>query len=239
VTRVLPAGDAALVVELGDTIDAAVNARVLALDAAVARAAIPGIVETVPTYRSLLVHYDPLRVSAAELTARLRALEADAGVTPAPARAWVLPVVYGGAFGEDLEAVARAAGLAPHEVVRRHAAVAYRVYMLGFLPGFAYIGPLDAALHTPRRGDPRPRVPAGSVGIGGEQTGVFSVEAPSGWHLLGRTPERLYDPRRPEPFLLAAGDTVRFEAVGPDAWPDLAARVEAGELVARRDEAAA
>jgi KipI family sensor histidine kinase inhibitor len=231
--RFLPAGDAGLVVELGDVIDDAVNGRVLALDAALARAAVPGIAETVPTYRSLLVLYDPVALDPDDLTARLsRMLDGIAGEDQAPpGRLWTLPVVYGGAFGEDLGAVAEAAGLSEDQVVDRHARTTYRVHMIGFQPGFAYLGGLDPVLHLPRRSDPRSRVPAGSIAIGGIQTAVFSVETPSGWQLLGRTPVRAFDPRRPEPFLLAAGDRVRFRPVPASSWADLDARAAAGEAL--------
>lgn len=235
--RFLPAGDTALVVELGDAIDEQVNGRVMALDAAIADAGIPGIEETVPTYRSLLVIYEPDAIGHPELVHRLSALlEAlPAAVQAPPGRRWTLPVVYGGAFGEDLGFVAAAHGLTEDEVIARHAEAEYRVHMIGFQPGFAYLGGLDPALHTPRRGDPRAGVPAGSIAVGGRQTAVYSVEAPSGWHLLGRTPVQVFDLRRAEPFLLAPGDRVRFRPLPADAWDSLTQRVAAGEVLAEME----
>jgi KipI family sensor histidine kinase inhibitor len=235
--RFLPAGDAALVVELGDAIDDRVNERVMTLDRSIARAGIPGVEETVPTYRSLLVIYEPEAIGWAELVERLSALLVDDGVPAAAAsalagRRWILPVVYGGGFGEDLAFVAASHGLSQAQVVERHAGAEYRVHMIGFQPGFAYLGGLDPVLHTPRRADPRAKVPAGSVAIGGAQTAVYSVEAPSGWQLLGRTPVRVFDLSRPEPFLLAPGDRVRFRPVPADAWDALVRRAEEGEAVA-------
>jgi 5-oxoprolinase (ATP-hydrolysing) subunit B len=232
--RFLPAGDAALVVELGDAIDEDVHNRVGALAAMVARAGIPGIEETVPTYRSLLVLYAPETIDLLELVRHLTALlAAMPAAIPAPAkRHWTLPVVYGGVFGEDLGLLATTHGLSQDEVVARHVGAEYRVYMIGFQPGFAYLGGLDPSLHTPRRTEPRPKVPAGSIAIGGVQTAVYSVEAPSGWHLLGRTPVRVFDLRRAEPFLLAAGDRVRFRPVSAAAWESLTRRAEQGEILA-------
>lgn len=235
--RFLPAGDTALVVELGDAIDDRVNARVMMLDRSVAQAGIPGVEETVPTYRSLLVLYEPEVIGWAELVRRLSALVDDLPAeASAPAeRRWTLPVVYGGAFGEDLAFVAESHGLSEAQVIERHAEAEYRVHMIGFQPGFAYLGGLDPALHTPRRADPRAKVPAGTIAIGGAQTAVYSVEAPSGWHLLGRTPVRVFDLRRAEPFLLAPGDRVRFQPVPADAWEGLVRRAEAGETVAEAE----
>jgi 5-oxoprolinase (ATP-hydrolysing) subunit B len=233
VPRFLPAGDSALTVELGDAIDPEINARVLALDAAVTAAALPGIIETVPTYRSLTIHYDPGALSFEALTDRIRALETDPGAGVGTGRLWRVPVCYGGRFGIDLDEVAARHGLAPEDVIARHSAARYRVYMIGFAPGFAYLGGLDEGLHTPRRTDPRERTPSGSVSIGGMQAAISSVEAPSGWHLLGRTPARTFDLSRAEPFLLSVGDSVRFEPVAHDAWESLVRRAEAGEPVAR------
>jgi KipI family sensor histidine kinase inhibitor len=229
--RVLPCGDTALAVEFGEAIDPAVNACVLALDARVAQG-IPGVVETVPTYRSLLVHYDPVVTDFDTLGATLSALSADLPDTPAEGRLWRIPVVYGGAFGVDLEAVSARHGLAPADLIARHAAPIYRVYMIGFVPGFAYLGGLDPSLATPRRDVPRTRTPAGSISIGGAQAAVASIEAPSGWHLLGRTPVRSFMPDREPPFILNAGDRVTFEPVPAERWDALDRAAAAGNLIA-------
>jgi len=229
--RVLPCGDTALAVEFGDAVDPVVNARVLALDARVAQG-VPGVVETVPTYRSLLVHYDPAVTDFDTLRATLSALSADLPDTPAEGRLWRIPVVYGGAFGVDLEAVAARHGLAPAELVARHAAPIYRVYMIGFVPGFAYLGGLDPSLATPRRDVPRAKTPAGSISIGGVQAAVASIEAPSGWHLLGRTPVRTFMPDREPPFILNAGDRVAFTPIPVDRWDALDRAAAAGDVIA-------
>ena len=230
--RMLQAGDQALVVEFGDAIDAALNRLVQALDRRVAEARIDGVIETVPTYRSLMIVYDPLRIGSAALRKRLARLVPKKAEPDVPARRWTLPVAYGGEHGLDLEPVSRAHGLTTDEVIALHSGAEYRVYMIGFAPGLAYLGGLPEPLHTPRRNSPRLKVPAGSVSIGGIQAAVFSVEIPSGWHLLGRTPERLFDLRRAQPFLLGAGDCVRFRPIANEEYARLAARVERGETVA-------
>ena len=225
----LQAGDQALVVEFGDAIDAHLNRLVQALDRRVAEASIRGVIECVPTYRSLMIVYDPLRIQSAALRRRIARLVPKSAEAEAPARRWTIPVAYGGAHGLDLEEVARAHGLTRDEVIALHSGAEYRVYMIGFSPGLAYLGGLPEALHTPRRTSPRLRVPAGSVSIGGVQAAVFSVEIPSGWHLLGRTPERMFDLRRAQPFLLGAGDRVRFRPIPAAEYDRLAAP---GEQVA-------
>ncbi|MBM6592454.1 5-oxoprolinase subunit PxpB [Microvirga pudoricolor] len=232
--RILPCGDAAVSVEFGDAIDPGLNARVLALDEALRRAAPKGVVETVPTYRSLLVHFDPLATDHDALTAFLEEQARSVAPLESTGRRWRVPVVYGGAFGEDLDDLAGAHGLTAAEVIERHAGAVYRIYMIGFLPGFAYLGGLDPALATPRRTQPRARIPAGSVAIGGAQTAISSIEGPSGWHLLGRTPVRSYDPGREPAFLLAAGDEVVFEPVDPSRWDDFERAAQAGQPVAEQ-----
>lgn len=230
--RLLPCGDTAFTIEFGTRIDARASAQVLALDTALAARDWPGLLETVPTYRSLTVHLDPTRIDPAELGRAVLALAADA---PAPApsrRLWQVPVVYGGPFGIDLEAVAAHHGLAPEAVIERHSAPEYRVAMIGFLPGYAYLEGLDPGLALSRRASPRPVTPAGTVSIGGPQALVASIAAPSGWHLLGRTPERTFAPGRAPVFLLRPGDRVRFVPTAPERWDALAAAAEAGEPVA-------
>jgi KipI family sensor histidine kinase inhibitor len=225
--RFLPQGEGGLVVELGEGIDGAVNARVHALARAV-RSALGGrIAEVVPSYRSLLVLFDPLGVARGELEREVARLAGEGGAGAADdgarSRLVELPVLYGGAHGPDLAEVAAHAGLAPDEVVRRHAAPEYRVHLLGFTPGFPYLGGLDPRLATPRLATPRAEVPAGSVAIGGAQTGVYPVASPGGWRIVGRTPLRLFDPSRAEPFLLAPGDRVRFAPVDAAAFQRLVA----------------
>jgi 5-oxoprolinase (ATP-hydrolysing) subunit B len=230
--RVLPNGDAALTIEFGRDIDPTINARVLALDARVGAGTVAGVVETVPTYRSLLVHYDPLATDFDAVSAALIELAADLPAVPAAGRLWRIPVVYGGAFGIDLEATAARHGLTSEELIRRHAAPVYRVYMTGFLPGFAYLGGLDPTIATPRRESPRAAAPAGTISIGGIQALVASIEAPTGWHLLGRTPMRNFMPDRDPVFILAAGDRVAFEPVPASEWDALDRAAARGETVA-------
>jgi len=212
--KCLVSGDRALVVEYGDTIDEATNRRVRALAAALSGRQARGILEVVPTYRSLLIHYDPLRLAPAELEAA--ALEADAHlgeVTLPEPRIIEIPTVYGGKYGPDLEAVAQETGLTADEVVRLHHGRDYLVYMMGFMAGFPYLGGLSPRIAVPRLASPRTKVPAGSVGIALEQTGIYPTESPGGWRLIGWTPVRIFDAEQDPPVLFEAGDYVRFVPV--------------------------
>lgn len=233
----LPCGDGALVLEFGTSIDAGINVRVIAQAAAVEAAAIPGVSEIVPSYRSLLIRYDPEIVRGRALEKRLADLACQDGATGAPARRWTIPVVYGGEAGQDLEEIAAMKGLSPEELIALHAGSEYRVFMIGFAPGFAYLGGLPEILHTPRLKVPRQYVPAGSIGIGGQQGSVNSVAGPSGWRFIGWTPVRAFDPARKIPFLLRAGDRVRFAPIGREEAEPLAARAAAGETVIEAEDA--
>ena len=216
--RFLSVGDRALAIEFGDAIDRGLSRQVLRLDHAIRADPPTGIIETVPTFRSLMVHYDPLATSRADLEAAMtRLLGADRDPGNA-GRLWRIPVCYEGQFAPDLAEVAQQTGLAAADIVALHSAVRYHVYMLGFLPGFPYMGDLPAELALPRRADPRVRVPAGSIAIATTLTAIYPYESPGGWHLIGATPIRFFDPSREPPSLLAAGDAVRFEAIGPDAF---------------------
>jgi KipI family sensor histidine kinase inhibitor len=232
--------DCGLVVEFGDTIDEATNARVLRLDAALTEARLDGVRETVPTYRSLLILFDPLRLRRRALRdAVLQALpNLNADGPSSSMRRWRIPVLYGGASGEDLETVAALHGLTTDEVVDLHAGADYRVYMIGFMPGFAYLGGLPEAIHTGRRTNPRQKTPPRSISIGGRQAAVSPpIEVPSGWHLLGQTPVRVYDPRRTgQPFLLKSGDRVCFERIGQTEYDRLCRAAENGEIIAGLEE---
>lgn len=230
--KFLPCGDTAVTVEFGTEIDDAVNALCLAFDQALADAAIPGVVETLPTYRSVLVQVDPLTIDMAGFEARV--LEVLAGLEQAAAtpKRWRIPVVYGGEFGIDLEDVAAKHGITANEVIRRHSERIYRVTMLGFLPGYCYLSGADPSIALPRRIDPRLKTPAGTVSIGGVQALFASVEAPSGWHLLGRTPVRNFMPDRDPVFLVGAGEEVVFQPIEASRWDALDAQAAAGEPVA-------
>lgn len=230
--RILAQGEAGIVVELGDAIDPGLNARVRRLARELADRLRGRVLEVVPTYRSLLVVHDPLREPRPGLVRDIEGLARAVGEAPADdlERVVRIPVCYGGAHGPDLEAVAAHAGLPPAEVVSLHAAPVYRVYMLGFLPGFPYLGGLDRRIACPRLDSPRTRIPPGSVGIGGEQTGIYPVESPGGWRLLGRTPLRLFDPAAQRPFLLGAGDGIRFVPIDEAAFAELSGKAAAGGL---------
>jgi len=212
--RFLSAGDRALVVEFGDRVDRALNVLVLRLDAAIRAEGLAGIVETVPSFRSLMVHYDPLLTSRARLQAAIEPLLGSGLGAAGEARLWHIPVCYEGAFAPDLAEVAERTGLAPAQVVELHSSPRYHVYMLGFLPGFPYLGDVPARLALPRRADPRLRVPAGSVSIATNLSAIYPVESPGGWHLIGTTPIRLVDLARPRPALLTPGDAIVFEPIG-------------------------
>jgi KipI family sensor histidine kinase inhibitor len=228
--HILPCGDAAVSVEFSRDIHPAVNARVLALDARVS--GMSGVIETVPSYRSLLVHYDPSTVDFPTLKAALLDLSADLPETARERRLWRIPAVYGGEFGVDLEETAGRHGLTPTDLIHRHSAPVYLVYMIGFLPGFAYLGGLDPSIATPRRENPRPLAPGGTLAIGGVQALIASIAAPSGWHLLGRTPMRNFMLERDPVFILQPGDRVVFVPTRADQWDALDRAAEAGDLVA-------
>jgi KipI family sensor histidine kinase inhibitor len=211
-----PLGERMLLQRLGESVSGETSARVHVLAAALRRAALPGTGEVVPGFASLALHYDPAAWAGPPAPWRRCAEAAAAALAHAPAGADAqgacieVPVHYGGADGPDLAFVARHAGLSAQEVVRRHARATYQVALLGFAPGFPYLLGLDPSLATPRRTTPRLRVPAGSVAIGGAQAGIYPAELPGGWHLIGRTPLRLFDPAREPPCLLGVGDRVRF-----------------------------
>jgi len=223
--RVRDAGDAGLLLQLGSTIDTAINARALAVAAAFRQRAFAGVRDLVSTYHSVAVYFDP---ATADRDALASALEEMATTAPVYDGGGLIevPVTYGGEHGPDLETVAEYAGLSPRAVIDRHAGREYRVFMLGFMPGFPYMGPVDAAIAAPRKATPRLRVAEGSVGIAGAQTGIYPCASPGGWQIVGHTPMRLFDSMRRQPATFAAGDRVRFvESSGDD--PPPGARPEA------------
>ena len=230
--RILPSGDSAITVEFSRNIDDAANQRVLALDRILRREPVPGVTETVPTYRSLLVHYDPVQIDFDTLTGKLVTL-ARLPVPPVTKmRRWRIPVAYGGEHGIDLEDVAKTLKTTPDDIVARHVAGDYRVAMIGFSPGWSYLSGLEDSLHMPRRQDPRLLTPAGTISIGGVQTGVQCLAGPSGWHLLGRTAVRTYQLHRDPIFLLEPGDAVTFSAVDAKTFAEQDRAAAAGEIVA-------
>ena len=230
--RILPSGDAAITVEFSRTIEAEANRRVLALDKLVAGAAVAGVTETVPTYRSLLVHYDPLQTGFEALGEKLTELALKPLPEAAATRRWRIPVAYGGENGIDLEDIAKALAITPDEVVARHVAGDYKVAMIGFTPGWSYLSGLPASMELSRRQNPRLLTPAGTISIGGIQTGVQCLAGPSGWHLLGRTAVRTYQLARDPIFLLEPGDAITFAAVDEKTFAEQDRAAEAGETVA-------
>jgi KipI family sensor histidine kinase inhibitor len=233
---ILPAGDQALVVEFSNAVDPAENARVIGLDKELARHPIAGVLETAPTYRSLVVSYDPELIRGADLGAML--VERSRGVSheTATPRLWHVPVLYGHKAGLDLEIMAEMKGLTTDEIIAVHSGATYRVYMIGFTPGYAYLGGLPDILHTPRLKIPRQLTAAGGIAVGGMQACVSSVASPSGWRFLGRTPLRSFDPGRETPFVFQAGDNIRFHAIGKAEAERLDRLTENGEICAELEE---
>ncbi len=227
--RYLPAGDKALSVELGDAISPEINRRVREFFSAIEKRGIPGVMDLVPTYRSVLVYYDPLSLAYSELEERLRDLEEHLEETSVEApKVMELPTVYGGEYGPDLKHVVEHTGLVAEEVVRIHTGTDYLVYMMGFTPGFTYLGGMSDRIATPRLQTPRTAIPAGSVGIAEKQTGIYPIESPGGWQLIGRTPVRIFDPQRQPPVVVDAGDYVRFVAVTEAEYLDIQRQVQDG-----------
>ena len=209
--RINPLGDSSVLVQLGDEIDFTINQRVHTLANLIDSSALDGIIETVPAYATLLVHYDPLNLSYAQvknyLRARITQVEKSDFRKP---RQVEVPVRYGGEYGPDLDFVASHCGLPVEDVIRIHAERIYTIFMMGFTPGFPYMGKLDDAIITPRLPTPRTRVPAGTVAIAGSQTGIYSIDSPGGWQLIGWTPLKLFVPESDSPFLFSPGDEVKF-----------------------------
>ncbi len=230
--RIKPSGDRAIIVEFGDTIDPALVEQVRHLDHQIASAlgsdphgGLKGVLETVPTFRSLAIVFDPLVTTPDAVADAIASLPAsDATSSVREYRCWNLPVIYGGEHGPDLEAVAQAANITPQQVIARHTNTPVSVYLLGFMPGFAFMGDTDTRLHLPRRTEPRVRVPAGSVGLALTLTAIYPWQSPGGWHLIGHSPVPLFDPDRKPAALLAPGDRVRFRAVQADEHQDLVAQ---------------
>lgn len=215
---IVPLGDSALLVQFGEEIDLAVNRSVHMLASLLDASPLEGLIETVPAYGTLLVHYDPLVLSDRQLREWLRGkLEQVEEATATKPRQILVPVQYGGEYGVDLDFVAEYHRLSIEEVIRIHSESTYTVYMMGFTPGFPYMGKLDDAIRTPRLETPRTRVPAGTVAIAGSQTGIYPIDSPGGWRLIGYTPLRLFDPEADFPFLFSPADEVRFVVENYDA----------------------
>ncbi len=232
--EILRSGDCALVAEFGKEIDEHTNALVHALDRAVRDKGIFGVRECVPTFRSLTVLFDPMLISGDRLEKKLlRLCKTLSAETQTQKTVVEVPVLYN---GEDLQDVADYAKLSVEEVVRLHAGRDYRIYMLGFLPGFVYLGGMDERIFCPRLTTPRTRIHAGAVGIGGEQTGIYPLPSPGGWRLIGTTPVRPYDAARTPPVLFSAGEYIRFVPIDEPAFDEIQKQVDAGVYVCRRTE---
>jgi inhibitor of KinA len=245
--HIVPAGDAMFLIEWPSRIDPDVNERAIALASRLRQAALPGVLDIVPAYRSVGVFFDPLRSNVEELLSRLRHTAGLDRSAAAPAEHQAsdrieggevsddrpihrVPVCYGGDYGPDLDALAASAELHPVDAIAAHASRVYRVYMLGFMPGFAYMAQVDARIAWPRRATPRVKVPAGSVGIAGQQTGIYPLDSPGGWNIIGRTPLRPFDLRRGptvDAFAFQPGDRVQFHAIDEAEYARLAAAARA------------
>ncbi len=232
--RFLMTGDTSVLVEFGNEISTEINARIRAFNIALEKRGLPGIVETVPTYRSLTVHYRPEIIRFEKLREALKELlgSLDAVEIP-PASVVEIPVLYGGDMGPDIGFVAEHNNKTIEEVIKIHSAPEYLIYMLGFTPGFPYMGGMSAEIATPRLTSPRVKIPGGSVGIAGSQTGVYPIDSPGGWQLIGRTPLKLYDAQRQKPILLQAGQYVKYRPITQAEFDDIAAQVEKGGYVAK------
>ncbi len=232
--RFLMTGDTSVLVEFGNEISTEINGRIRAFNIALEKKGVPGIVETVPTYRSLTVHYRPEVIRHEQLCETLKGLLGNLNkVEIPPASVVEIPVLYGGEMGPDIGFVAEHNHKTVEDVIRIHSEPEYLIYMLGFTPGFPYMGGMSAEIATPRLTSPRVKIPGGSVGIAGSQTGVYPIDSPGGWQLIGRTPLKLYDAQRETPILLQAGQYVKYRAVDQAEFDDIAAQVADGSYVVK------
>lgn len=221
--RFLLAGDRGLVVELGAAIDPEINRKVREISVSLEETPIVGVTEVIPTYRSVLICYDPVRINPERLRKEIldRERSLDKLEIPPP-ETTEIPVAYGDEFGPDMEFVAQHNRLSPEEVIQIHSSGTYLIYMIGFTPGFPFLGGLSEKLFTPRLENPRQLVPAGSVAIANNQTGIYSLDSPGGWRLIGRTPIKVYDPTRSPPIILKAGNYLRFKRISRDEFQEIA-----------------
>ncbi len=232
--RLLPAGDKAISVEFGNAIDPVINQRIRAFTIALSQREIKGIVELVPSYRSVMVHYLPEEILYPQLAQALQeAVQLADSMELPPAEVVEIPVLYNNETGPDLAFVAEHSGKATQEVIDIHTSSDYLIYMLGFTPGFPYLGGMSKEIATPRLKSPRIKIPGGSVGIAGEQTGVYPIDSPGGWQLIGRTPVKLYDPNREAPILLKAGQYIRFTAINEQEYKSIEAAVNNGRYTCK------
>lgn len=228
--RILTAGDSSLLIEFGKEICPETNRKISATVQLMREQHIEGVVDVIPAFCSLLINYDPRVISYKEIRKRMQALlKVDAKAGEQRKRVFEIPVCYGGEYGPDIANIAEHAGLSEEEVIRIHSSRDYLIYMLGFLPGFTYLGGLDERIHTPRLANPRLKINAGSVGIAGSQTGIYPLDSPGGWQLMGMTPVKTYDPNREVPILVEAGDYIRFVPVDEAEFKRIIEAVDRGE----------
>ena len=227
--KICTAGDSSVLIEFGQEISPEINAQITAVVRLIKAQHIEGVTDMIPAFASLLINYDPRVVSYAGLRARLeKLLKLEISGEASESRIFEIPVCYGGEYGPDLQNIADHAGLTPEEVIRIHSAKDYLIYMLGFLPGIFLSGRTGRSDPYPQASNPRIRIPAGSVGIGGSQTGIYPLDSPGGWQLLGMTPVKTYDPEREEPILFEAGDYIRFVPVSEEEYQEIKKQVDEG-----------
>lgn len=228
--KIAAAGDSSILIEFGNEICPETNRKITTIMQLIKEQQIEGVVDMIPAFCSLLINYDPRIVSYEKMQKRVHALvKMDVRYQTERRKVYEIPVCYGGIYGPDMETITSHAGLTQEEVINIHSSKDYLIYMLGFLPGFCYLGGLDERIHTPRLANPRMKIAAGSVGIGGSQTGIYPLDSPGGWQLMGMTPVKTYDPDRKNPILLEAGDYIRFVPVDEGEYRRIKGLVERNE----------
>ncbi len=227
--RISASGDTAVIVEFGNKVDRNLSSLVLRAATVLSNSKLTGVLEVIPTFRSLMVQYDPLVTTSTQVVAQITPLMSTTGKDRTQVQKWSIPVCYEEEFAADIAEIAAATGQTIEQVIELHSGISYHVYMLGFLPGFPYLGDLVQTLHLPRRTNPRTRVPKGSISIATSLTSIYPFESPGGWHLIGTTPVELFDLNNTPPALLCPGDQIRFEAISRSEFIDISKQVSAGK----------